>query len=277
MLYSTLRDAMKQQSFNASFEAYWTPRFFRRGASNSANVMRYDPKLATFHGAYLNERVEFDLQNTVLGEQAEDRLYKLFAHVSLTRDPRAVRDMVPKEVWASLPPDPEIKALEQRRVKLKGAVIDLNVALCSKRETGKGRPSEPRFDESIIKEESPTPEIEPPDPFPLLLDAAQFPNRFDDKRLTENARKFRYCRPNVRNNHFDDHHLEERERAAQREDPVRYLHPKCRDQKLEHLDHSRTHVELIHGVPLRCSEKVRQRRLKKAKRRRPPLCDDADP
>lgn len=40
-------------------------------------------------------------------------------HVSLTRDPRAVRDMVPEEVWANTPPDPEIVALEEKRATLK--------------------------------------------------------------------------------------------------------------------------------------------------------------
>lgn len=83
-------------------------------------MIRHDPKFATFYGAYLNEMAQFDMQNTFLGEQAEDQLYKLFAHVSLTRDPRAVRDMVPEEVWANVEPDLEIVALEQRRIALKG-------------------------------------------------------------------------------------------------------------------------------------------------------------
>ncbi|RYP03294.1 hypothetical protein DL764_005235 [Monosporascus ibericus] len=290
MLYSTLRDAMKQQSLDAGFERHWTPRFCRRGASNAANgsasdavrdqMMRHDPKFATFHGAYLNEMVQFDMQNTFLGEQAEDQLYKLFAHVSLTRDPRAVRDMVPEEVWANMEPDPEIVALEQRRTALKGGsyqvqdqrneaevryltdqirlktaqlekqivkdwreyyfynrptwdierqargepdeehveptitlsilervklanilcsrceddddalqrrtmAIELMVALCNKRETGKRRRLSPKLKVTPMKEESPEFEVEPNvDPFPLLLDVKQCPDCFGDERLT---------------------------------------------------------------------------------------------
>ncbi|KAJ4307540.1 hypothetical protein N0V84_012658 [Fusarium piperis] len=43
----------------------------------------------------------------------------MFAHVSLTRDLRATRDMAPQEVWANLQPDPEIGAWEERRASLK--------------------------------------------------------------------------------------------------------------------------------------------------------------
>jgi len=130
MLYSTLRDIIRNQSLDAGFEKHWTPKFFRRGAGNAANgkataavrdqIMRHDPRFTTFHNAYLNEKVVFDIQNTFLGEQTEDQLYKLFAHVSLTRDPRATRDMVPDAVWENMPPDPEITALRQRRAELKG-------------------------------------------------------------------------------------------------------------------------------------------------------------
>ena len=73
--------------------------------------MRYNPRFTTFHNAYLNEKVVFDIQNTFLGEQTEDQLYKLFTHVSLTRDPRATRDIVPDAVWENMLPDPEITAL----------------------------------------------------------------------------------------------------------------------------------------------------------------------
>jgi len=74
----TLRDIMKNQSLGVGFEAHWTPRFFRRGAGNAANgkapeavrdqIMRHDPRFATFHNAYLNEMVKFNMQNTFLGE-----------------------------------------------------------------------------------------------------------------------------------------------------------------------------------------------------------------
>ena len=37
MLYSTLRDIIRNQSLDAGFEKHWTPKFFRRGAGNAAN------------------------------------------------------------------------------------------------------------------------------------------------------------------------------------------------------------------------------------------------
>ena len=82
-------------------------------------MMRHDPKFYTFQSAYLNEIAKFHLQNAFLEEEMEDQLFRLFAHVSLTRDPRATRDMVPAEVWADLLPDPEITALEEQRAELK--------------------------------------------------------------------------------------------------------------------------------------------------------------
>ncbi|KUI70859.1 hypothetical protein VM1G_06471 [Cytospora mali] len=82
--------------------------------------MRHDPKWATFNSAYINEKVQFHLQNAFLDEPTEDGLISLFTHISLTRDPRASRNMVPAEVWRDLPPDPEIVQLEQKRAVLKG-------------------------------------------------------------------------------------------------------------------------------------------------------------
>ncbi|PNP84285.1 hypothetical protein FNYG_02358 [Fusarium nygamai] len=129
MLYSKLRDDLAEQSLNSGYEKPWTPRFARRGASNAANgdapdsvrdqMMRHDPSFRTFHHAYLNEIANFDLQNAFLEEEKQNQLFRLFAHVSLTRDPRATADMVPEEVWANLPPDPEILELEMERAKLK--------------------------------------------------------------------------------------------------------------------------------------------------------------
>jgi hypothetical protein len=83
-------------------------------------MMRHDPKWATFNSAYINEKVQFHLQNAFLDEPTEDGLIKLFTHISLTRDPRASKNMVPAEVWRDLPPDPEIIQLEERRAALKG-------------------------------------------------------------------------------------------------------------------------------------------------------------
>lgn len=82
-------------------------------------MMRHDPQFVTFHHAYLNEIANFDLQNAFLEEEKESQLFRLFAYVSLMRDPRATSDMVPKEVWANLSPDPQIVELEEQRVHLK--------------------------------------------------------------------------------------------------------------------------------------------------------------
>lgn len=82
-------------------------------------MMRHDPKWATFNSAYINENVQFDIQNAFIDEPSEDSLIGLFTHVSLSRDPRAQRNMVPDEVREALPPDPKITALEREREALK--------------------------------------------------------------------------------------------------------------------------------------------------------------
>jgi hypothetical protein len=82
--------------------------------------MRHDPKWATFNSAYINEKVQFQLQNAVLDEPTEDGLIGMLSHLGLMHDPRARKNMVPDEVWAEMPPDPEILALEQERAQLKG-------------------------------------------------------------------------------------------------------------------------------------------------------------
>lgn len=82
-------------------------------------MMRHNPRWATFFNAYLNEEVEFHMQNAFLDEPTEDSLIGLFTHMSLTRDPRARRDMVPDSIWRDLPADPEIVELETRRAELK--------------------------------------------------------------------------------------------------------------------------------------------------------------
>ena len=333
--------------------------------------MRHNPKFLTFQDAYLNEKVEYNVIGAALEEKKEDRLYKMFAHVSLTRDPRATRDMVPEEVWANAKPDPEIVALEERRAQLKNGryriqgleceaevrelteqirtkrkqydeaivrdyreyyfynrstwdierqlrgeaeeeyaepeidlciperarlagllchqpkdqsdeelldfrieINDLMVALCSKRETVKRNRIRRTYQTApSMKEESPLPianTISDPgsdSSFPLLMNPKQCPDCIGDRRLTLEERTFRYCRSTVRNDHFDDRHLEERERAELNGEPIKCYHPKCQDEKFLHLDHFRNHVQTIHGVPLRSSDQVMQRRLRKAKRR----------
>ncbi|KAM5353462.1 hypothetical protein ACJ41O_000112 [Fusarium nematophilum] len=378
MLYSKLRDDIGDQSLNSGHERRWTPRFARRGASNAANgdapdsvrdqMMRHDPQFATFHHAYLNEIANFDLQNAFLEEEKQSQLFRLFAHVSLTRDPRATADMVPDEVWANLPPDPEIVKLEEQRAELKRGnyridghideekirqlsekirqrrahrslqvvrqyrehyfynrptwdierqargeeeeeyaepvinvtiperaglaaifchqpddwtedqifqrkieAIDLMVALCDKRETVKRDRIQQRAKACLAIKTGPL-EMEhkplpSPDRFPLLLHAAQCPDCIGDERLSREERAFTYCRPTVMNDHFDDQHLTRREQAEQSGERIRCEHPKCRDLRLQHLDHFRSHVQTVHGVTLRSSGQVEQRRLRKAKRR----------
>ncbi|KAB5566913.1 hypothetical protein GE09DRAFT_1108627 [Coniochaeta sp. 2T2.1] len=55
----------------------------------------------------------------------------MLSYIGLMRDPRARKDMVPDEVWARMPPDPEIVALEAERTG------ELMFILCDKRETVK--------------------------------------------------------------------------------------------------------------------------------------------
>ncbi|KAK3935373.1 hypothetical protein QBC46DRAFT_453549 [Diplogelasinospora grovesii] len=128
--YPKLRDDMGRQSLDAGEEKPMQPKDWRRGAANEANgkapdavrdqMMRHDPKWATFNSAYINAKVKFHLQNAVLHEPHEDALIEMLTHISVTRDPRAGRDIVPDEVWREMPPDPEIVELERRREMLKG-------------------------------------------------------------------------------------------------------------------------------------------------------------
>ncbi|KAH7309929.1 FluG domain-containing protein [Stachybotrys elegans] len=376
MLYSKLRDDMGQQSLDSGHEKKWTPRFARRGASNAANgdapdsvrdqMMRHDPQFATFHHAYLNEIANFDMQNAFLEAEKESQLFRLFAHVSLTRDPRATADMVPEEVWANLAPDPEIVELEQERARLKQGryriegheaeerirkltneirtkraqrnrqvvkeyrehyfynrptwdierqargeeeeeyveptinvsiperaqlaeivcrqpddltedailqrriqVIDLMVTLCDMRETAKRDRIQRKVTASApIKTEPAEPDKGlGPDPFPLLMHGAQCPDCIGDERLSSRERTFIYCRPTVMNDHFDRQHLVGREQAEQSGEKILCEHPKCRNLQLKCLDEFRSHVYRVHGVTLRSSEQVKQRRQRKARRR----------
>ncbi|KAF9784253.1 hypothetical protein IL306_007721 [Fusarium sp. DS 682] len=115
------------QTLGAGFQEPIGPKAFRRGAANAANgtapdavrdqMMRHDPKGATFNSAYINEKVELHLQNAFLDEPMEDGLIKLFTHISIMRDPRASYDMVPDEVLNSLPPDPEICSDDEKGLR----------------------------------------------------------------------------------------------------------------------------------------------------------------
>jgi hypothetical protein len=80
--------------------------------------MRHNPNSAVYNGAYINERVSFDVQSAVLERLSANGILRMLTHMSLMRDPRAPMD-VPDDVLAALPPDPEIVALKQRREELK--------------------------------------------------------------------------------------------------------------------------------------------------------------
>ncbi|KAH6876713.1 hypothetical protein B0T10DRAFT_520891 [Thelonectria olida] len=376
MEYTKLRDDMGQQSLDLGNEKKTTPRFARRGTANAVNgdapdpvrdqMMRHDPAFLTFQNAYLNEILNFDVQNAFLEEEKETELFRMFAYVSLTRDPRATANMVPPEVWENTPPDPEIIELERQLEELRGGryrieghehekeirqlkrtidnkcahhklrvvkryrefffynaptwdverqargeeeeeyvepeidvsiperarlakllckqpddwteeevfqqrikAIDLMVALCGKRETVRRKHIQQKARTTLpIKVESPGAEYRStPNSFPLLMEATQCPDCFGDERLSLEERKFLYCRPTVRNDHFDDCHLPGRERVEHRGEPIRCEHPRCKDEKFKHLDHFRSHVQNIHGVTLRSSVQVRDRRWRKARHR----------
>ncbi|WVO16389.1 hypothetical protein L204_104064 [Cryptococcus depauperatus] len=125
--YHKLNDDMGRQSLDSGCEKAIGPKTWRRGAANGNapdsvrdQTMRHDPKWATFNRAYINELVEFHLQNAFLDEPTEDALIKMLSHIDVSRDPLASMDMVPDEIWAQLGPDPAAEELEQERERLKG-------------------------------------------------------------------------------------------------------------------------------------------------------------
>lgn len=80
--------------------------------------MRHNPNSAVYNGAYINERVPFDVLSAVLERPSADGILRMLTHMSLMRDPRAPVH-VPDDVLAALPADPDIAALEQHREALK--------------------------------------------------------------------------------------------------------------------------------------------------------------
>ena len=146
------------------------------------------------------------------------------------------------------------------------------VALCDKRETGRVNEVRPKSQaQQFIKQESPelgALELQlEDDPFPLLMDSNQCPDCVGDESLPLEERAFRWCRPTARNDHFDDRHLSARERTMGGGGKMICNHPKCRGKAFDHLDYFKNHVEAVHGVSLRTSEQVAQRRLRKLERR----------
>jgi hypothetical protein len=80
--------------------------------------MRHNPNSAVYNGAYINERVPFDVLSTVLERPSADGILRMLTYISLMRDPRALIH-VPDDVLAALPLDPIIVDLEQQRAQLK--------------------------------------------------------------------------------------------------------------------------------------------------------------
>lgn len=82
--------------------------------------MRHNPKWAIFNNAYINEKVQFHVQNAILDEPLEDELLQFWSHMGMTCDPRAARNMVPVEVWQNIPLNSGITDLQRELANLKG-------------------------------------------------------------------------------------------------------------------------------------------------------------
>ena len=80
-----------------------------------ACVLGYD----NLFGAYLNMAVQWDLVNSTLQKELQNKLILELAQVGIWHDPRSTRDMVPDKVWEEMAPDPEIAALKGKRDQLK--------------------------------------------------------------------------------------------------------------------------------------------------------------
>lgn len=106
------------------------PKDWRRNVGNTVNgqasdavrdqIMRHNNHSNVFQDAYLNAHVLFDVQNAILGEPLQNAMLDMLSHVGHTRDSRAINDMVPDDVWATLQSDPEVVELERQRAALKG-------------------------------------------------------------------------------------------------------------------------------------------------------------
>jgi hypothetical protein len=85
------------------------------GAANTSvrdQVIRYNPQTGVFCRSYINEKVRFIVQDTVLDQPTDAGFLCAFIYISLTCDPRAPVDM-PEEIMNALPPDPEITELKR--------------------------------------------------------------------------------------------------------------------------------------------------------------------
>ncbi|KAH9209210.1 hypothetical protein DL95DRAFT_438073 [Leptodontidium sp. 2 PMI_412] len=67
-------------------------------------VIRHNPNSAVYNGAYINERVPFDVLSAILERPSADSILRMLTYMSLMRDPRALVHV--PDVLAALPPDP---------------------------------------------------------------------------------------------------------------------------------------------------------------------------
>ncbi|KAI7758745.1 hypothetical protein LZL87_012251 [Fusarium oxysporum] len=213
-----------------------------------------------YHEHYFYNRPTWDIERQARGEEEEEYAEPII-NINITERARLA------DIFCHQPDD----LSEDQIFRLKIEAVSLMVALCDKRETVKRERIQQKAKAGLsIKIEPPEVEhktVSSPDRFPLLMYAAQCPDCIGDGRLSREERTFTYCRPTVMNDHFDDQHLVEREQAERSEERIRCEHPKCQDVKLKHVNHFSRHVQEVHGVTLRSSEQVQQRRQRKVKRR----------
>ena len=67
-------------------------------------IIRHKQNSAIFNSAYLNTRVRFDIQSTVIERLSVNRLTRAFTHISITYDPRSPKE-VPEYIKDALPRD----------------------------------------------------------------------------------------------------------------------------------------------------------------------------
>jgi hypothetical protein len=241
-----------------------------QGRENEAKVRALTTKISTkrkqrerrivkeYREYYFYNRPTWDLERQARGEEMEEYTEPAIDLVIPERAQVA-------EILCYQPKGLTIDEIFQKRIE----VVDLYVILCGKKETTKRNRYRPKTHSelpasSFIKLET-TPELAP-DRFPLLMETTQCPDCIGDEAQTFHERTFPYCRSTKRNDHFDDYHLEEKEHAELHGELIACKHPKCRekDVKLRNVDHFRNHVASVHGVKLRPSQQVQQRRHENA-------------
>ncbi|EJP69830.1 uncharacterized protein BBA_00699 [Beauveria bassiana ARSEF 2860] len=258
---------MGRQSLESGHENAWTPRFGRRGAANAANGMAEIVHAATIiytNVKFARRRTEFD---AFLEEEKQNQLFRMFAHVSFTRDPRAGRDMVPDEVWANQPPDPEIAQLEEERTKLKQGRYRIEDSQHERIRTLMDEIRNKRTQRDRMTARLAEILCLQPDGW---TDGELFKHRAEaidlmvalcDKKETGKTRRAQ------RPARIEASVKQVSPTAERRGEAIWCGHPKCRQEKFDHVDHFRGHVELVHGVSLRSSEQFAKRRQRQAARR----------